>query len=113
MDTLAALAFGGEPALDRYLEEAPKERSAPIVSSSMLTKIILGGAYTTLLSLMLFLWGPLKDLFRPHAEALPLYTGFFCTYVFLAVMNAFNVRVDSVNLSITSQRIGASSKSMP
>ena len=42
--------------------------------------------------------GPLKDLFRPHAEALPLYTGFFCTYVFLAVMNAFNVRVDSVNL---------------
>ena len=58
MDTLAALAFGGEPALDRYLEEAPKERSAPIVSSSMLTKIILGGAYTTLLSLMLFLWGP-------------------------------------------------------
>lgn len=98
MDTLAALAFGGEPALDRYLEEAPKERSAPIVSSSMLTKIILGGAYTTLLSLMLFLWGPLKDLFRPHAEALPLYTGFFCTYVFLAVMNAFNVRVDSVNL---------------
>lgn len=32
MDTLAALAFGGEPALEKYLREKPKDRSAPIVS---------------------------------------------------------------------------------
>ncbi len=98
MDTLAALAFGGEPALPVYLNEKPKQRTAPIVSSSMMMKILTGGVYMTILSLMIFLWEPLKTLFRPGFLDLPLYTGFFCTYVFLAVANAFNVRVDSINI---------------
>lgn len=98
MDTLAALAFGGEPALPKYMEEKPKQRTAPIVSSEMMIKILLGGGYITFLSLLLFLWEPLRTCFRPGAYDLPLYTGFFCTYVFLAVANAFNVRVDSINI---------------
>ena len=42
MDTLAALAFGGEPALEKYLREKPKDRSAPIVSKKMLSTITDG-----------------------------------------------------------------------
>lgn len=44
MDTLAALAFGGEPALEKYLREKPKDRSAPIVSQKMLTTISMGAS---------------------------------------------------------------------
>jgi Ca2+-transporting ATPase len=98
MDTLAALAFGGEPALSEYLNEAPKSRSAPIVSRPMFIKIVIGGGYMTFLSLLFFLWEPMWHLFRPGPHHIFLYTGYFCTYVFMAVFNAFNVRVDSINI---------------
>ena len=39
MDTLAALAFGGEPALASYMQEQPKQRGAAIVSTNMLRTI--------------------------------------------------------------------------
>ena len=49
MDTLAALAFGGEPALEKYLREKPKDRSAPIVSKKMLSTITMGGVYMSII----------------------------------------------------------------
>ena len=39
MDTLAALAFGGEPALEEYMDEKPKKRDEPIVSKYMWSEI--------------------------------------------------------------------------
>ena len=35
MDTFAALAFGGEPALDRYMRTSPIPRTAAIISADM------------------------------------------------------------------------------
>lgn len=98
MDTLAAIAFGGEPALEKYLAEAPKDRSAPIVNKKMLTTIVLGGSYMTLLAIFFYKSSLVAGLFRPAPNNIYLYTGFFCTYIFLAVANGFNVRVDGVNL---------------
>jgi len=98
MDTLAAIAFGGEPALEKYLAETPKDRSAPIVSKKMLTTIVLGGAYMTLVAIFFYKNSFIAEIFRSAPNNIYIYTGFFCTYIFMAVANGFNVRVSGVNL---------------
>lgn len=98
MDTLAALAFGGEPALEQYLAEPPKKRSAPIVSKKMLASIISSGLYITILALAFFKCPFITERFRAGIDDIYLYTGFFCTYILLAVANGFNVRVDNWRL---------------
>ncbi len=98
MDTLAAIAFGGEPALEKYLAETPKDRSAPIVSKKMLTTIVLGGAYMTLVAIFFYKSNFIAEMFRSAPNNIYIYTGFFCTYIFMAVANGFNVRVSGVNL---------------
>lgn len=98
MDTLAAIAFGGEPALEKYLAETPKDRSAPIVSKKMLTTIVLGGAYMTLVAIFFYKSSFIAEMFRSAPNNIYIYTGFFCTYIFMAVANGFNVRVSGVNL---------------
>lgn len=97
MDTLAALAFGGEPALKQYLEEEPKRRSAPIVSRKMLLSVVIGGLYMTLVGIAFYKSAWVDHLFRDAANHIYTYTGFFCTYIFMAVANGFNVRVDGLN----------------
>lgn len=41
MDTLAAIAFGSEPALKEYMREKPIPRNASIISKEMFTQIII------------------------------------------------------------------------
>ncbi len=45
MDTLAALAFGGEAALDRYMQEKPKKRDENIISPYMKSSIGMGALW--------------------------------------------------------------------
>ena len=97
MDTLAALAFGGEPALAQYLEEEPKRRSAPIVSRKILLSVVIGGLYMTLVGIAFYKSAWVDHLFRDAANHIYTYTGFFCTYIFMAVANGFNVRVEGLN----------------
>ena len=98
MDTLAALAFGGEPALEKYLREKPKDRSAPIVSKKMLSTITMGGVYMTFIAILFYKSSYVDHLFRNAPDHIYTYTGFFCTYIFMAVANGFNVRVSGLNL---------------
>ena len=51
MDTLAAIAFGSEPALKEYMKDKPVPRTASIVSKEMLIEIVISGAYITFISL--------------------------------------------------------------
>lgn len=98
MDTLAALAFGGEPALEKYLREKPKDRSAPIVSKKMLSTITMGGVYMTFIAILFYKSSYVDHLFRNAPDHIYTYTGFLCTYIFMAVANGFNVRVSGLNL---------------
>lgn len=98
MDTLAALAFGGEPALEKYLDERPKRRSAPIVSKKMLQSVVLGGLYITAVGIAFYKSAWVDHLFRDADNHIYTYTGFFCTYIFMAVANGFNVRTSGLNL---------------
>ncbi|WP_347559900.1 cation-translocating P-type ATPase [Clostridium sp. AM58-1XD] len=98
MDTLAALAFGGEPALERFMKEKPKRRDENIISRSMRTSIETGGLWTFAMS-MVFLMTPLVvPYFRADENAKYLMTGYFTFYIFMAAFNAFNARTDQLNL---------------
>lgn len=116
MDTLAALAFGGEPALTRFMKEKPKRRNEPIISKNMMSQIITGAGWTFILSLALLLlgslpaseltpetsilesWGLIREsniMGEAHAY---LHTAYFAFFIFIAVFNAFNARTDRMNL---------------
>lgn len=113
MDTLAALAFGGETPLPRYMQEKPIQRSAPIISLYMWTSIIFNGLYMALLSIVFLTWDRIVEKFTregldvdsPTVHTIFL-TGFFCFFIFIANFNAFNARTSSPNLldSITSNK---------
>lgn len=98
MDTLAALAFGGEPALASYMQEQPKQRGAAIVSTNMLRQIILFGSIMTLIGLAFFTSSWVDGLFRNAPDHIYTYTGFFSAFICMAVANAFNVRSKSINV---------------
>jgi calcium-translocating P-type ATPase len=98
MDTLAALAFGGEPALKRFMTEKPKRRDEPIVSGYMWSSILTGSLLTFALSMVFLLTGFVKGLFRTGGETPYLLTGYFAFFIFTAVFNAFNARTEKINL---------------
>lgn len=98
MDTLAALAFGGEPALASYMREVPKRRNEVIVNKSMLRDILLCGSIMTLLGLAFFESSWVDSLFRNSSDHIYTYTGYFSAFIMMAVGNAFNVRTKSINV---------------
>lgn len=98
MDTLAALAFGGEPALDKYMLEKPKRRDEAIVSPYMWSSILLGSLWTFGLSLVFILTPFVKNFFRTGENDIYLLTGYFAFFIFVAVFNAFNARTEEINL---------------
>ena len=98
MDTLAALAFGGEPALASYMREVPKRRNEAIVNKSMLRDILLCGSIMTLLGLAFFESSWVDSLFRNSSDHIYTYTGYFSAFIMMAVGNAFNVRTKSINV---------------
>jgi len=98
MDTLAALAFGGEPALDRYMDEKPKRRDEHIISNYMYSAIGTGALWSFAMGLVFLLSSFSHEHFRPDANNIYLMTGYFAFFIFTAVFNAFNARTDQMNL---------------
>ncbi len=113
MDTLAALAFGGEPPLERFMREKPKRRNEPIISNYMMSQIITGSVWTFALSLEMLLlgtlpkgssvsyleqWGLLRNVEMGGETHAILHTAYFAFFIFIAVFNAFNARTDRLNL---------------
>lgn len=64
MDTLAGLAFAGEPPLEEYMAEPPKKRDEPVLNRYMLSQIVCMGLFTIGLCVV-FLKAPIfKTWFR-------------------------------------------------
>lgn len=95
MDTLAAMAFGGAPALERYLKEQPIDRNADIITRDMYEEIIIAGVYNTFLSVIYLKVPFFRDAFRDETAYM---TGFFVLFIFFAIFNSFNARTSSMNL---------------
>lgn len=108
MDTLAALAFGGEPALDRYMEEQPKKRDEKIINPYMFSAIGTGSLWCFAMSLVFLLTDFSREHFRNinpdgitftfGGDSVYVLTGYFAFFIFMAVFNAFNARTDRMNL---------------
>ena len=100
MDTLAAIAFGGEPALERVMSEAPVRRDENIVNKYMASSIITGGLYITAMSIFFLTFPPIKELFtRDGVFSNEVFlSAFFNVFIFLIVVNSFNARTEKINL---------------
>ncbi|MBD79309.1 MAG: calcium-translocating P-type ATPase, PMCA-type [Crocinitomicaceae bacterium] len=103
MDTLAALAFSGEPPLDKHMEEAPKSREEGLISKKMWSSILANGLFMTTLCIFFLKSDWVYDLFGwdgvPGSENEVLFqTAFFTLFVFLNNFNKFNVRVEDLGL---------------
>jgi len=98
MDTLAAIAFGGEPALRRFMQERPKQREEKIVSKYMWSMILTGGFFTFGVSSFFLLSDFTQNFFRESKENEYLLTGYFAYFILVHVFLAFNARTESINL---------------
>lgn len=96
MDTLAGLAFAGEPPMERYMQRPPLPRDAPVLTRSMARQI--GGLclYMTALCAA-FLRLP---LFRQQFqwESGLFLSAFFALFVFSGLAAAFCARTERANL---------------
>ncbi|MBF0278820.1 MAG: calcium-translocating P-type ATPase, PMCA-type [SAR324 cluster bacterium] len=96
MDTLAAIAFAGEAALNRTMHEQPISRDAPLINGDMWSAILIQGSAMAFLSL-LFLNSPwIFQLFRGDEKV--LLSAFFAFFVFINNFNKFNARTETLNL---------------
>ena len=98
IDSLAAIAFGGEPALHSYLLERPRHREETILDKDMWSSVIVCGLYICALSLLMFIAPGIRSWFRPGDGDIYFYTGYFTFFIFICIFNAFNARTDSVDL---------------
>ncbi|MEN8907342.1 MAG: calcium-translocating P-type ATPase, PMCA-type [Clostridiales bacterium] len=95
MDTLAALAFGGEPALEKYMLEKPKQREQALISKDMWSFISVGSFLIVAISLIFLLVDGVKEIYSTD-EAFK--TGFFTLFIFCNIVNMFNLRTNNVNI---------------
>ena len=96
MDTLAAIAFGSEPALKEYMKDKPIPRSESIVTKSMFVQILIGALYITALCLAILFVKPLRDLFG-DVDATYLKSAVFATFMMAITFNGFNARTSHLN----------------
>lgn len=102
MDTLAALAFSGEPPLIKHMNERPKSREESIISKEMWSSILFNGFYIGVLCVVFLTTPVFKSIFiridDPALSQLAFLTAFFSLFVLLNNFNKFNVRVEELNL---------------
>ena len=98
MDTLAAIAFGGEGALARYMLEKPRPREENIIDKRMWSAIGVGALFISALSLFMFISQDMYFAFRGWENDAVFYTGYFSFFVFACIFNAFNTRAEGVDL---------------
>lgn len=97
MDTLAAIAFGSEPALDEYMRDKPVPRSESIVSKNMLAEIIIGALYITLICIGILFIPFIKNLFG-DVDMTYLRSAVFATFMMAITFNGFNARTEHINV---------------
>ncbi len=99
MDTLAAMAFGGEAALNKYLKEKPIKRNDKIIDKKMISSVLVGSAYISLASIFIFTSDIIHSLFRESPTDIYFYTAYFSFFIFTCIFNAFNTRSEEIDLT--------------
>lgn len=98
MDTLAGLAFAGEPPLEHYMKERPLDRFERVLSGKMGVQILAVGLYNILLC-TLFLW---SDYFRTrfgfYSDITQFMTVFFALFISGGLFGGICARSDGGNV---------------
>ena len=107
MDTLAAIAFGSEPALKEYMRDKPVPRQESIVTRKMLTEVIITALFITAACLCIRFVPVVNSTVRgwfgiaDRAEdALRIYlnAAVFATFMMAITFNGFNARTEHTNV---------------
>ena len=102
MDTLAAMAFGGEPILDRYMNEKPALRKDNILTTYIKSAIGTSSVFITLGSILILEnIGGITDFVTPAGCADPeLYekTFMFAFFIYSIIFNSLNTRSERFNV---------------
>lgn len=101
MDTLAAIAFGSEPALMEYMKEKPIARDASIVTGKMMSQVVVSGLYITAMCLCIRFVPALQHLLGAVKESgldtTLLNSAVFATFMMAISFNGFNARTEHMN----------------
>lgn len=96
MDTLAAIAFGSEPALKEYMKDKPIPRTAGIITKEMFTEIIISALYITFICLAILFVPFVRNLFG-DVDGVYLKSALFATFMMAITFNGFNARTSHLN----------------
>ena len=96
MDTLAAIAFGSEPALKEYMKDKPVPRTESIVTKEMLIEVIVSALYITFICLAILFAPPIRNLFG-DVDTTYLKSALFATFMMAITFNGFNARTSHIN----------------
>ena len=96
MDTLAAIAFGSEPALKEYMKDKPIPRSASIISKEMFVEIIISAVYITFICLGILFAPFIRNRFG-NVDVTYLKSALFATFMMAITFNGFNARTSHIN----------------
>ena len=97
MDTLAAIAFGSEPALREYMQEKPVPRRENIVTGKMLQQVAVCSLYITAVCLGILFLPEVHQLFG-DVDITYMKSAVFATFMMAIAFNGFNARTESVNV---------------
>jgi calcium-translocating P-type ATPase len=97
MDTLAGLAFSGETARKKYMEEPPKSRTEPILNGYMTGQIAIGSVYTAGLCLFFLKSEKIQNALSAYGDIYAM-TAFFALFMFMAIFTSFCARTHKLNL---------------
>ncbi len=108
MDTLAAIAFGSEPALKEYMRDKPVPRQESIVTKKMLIEVIISALFITGACLFIRFVPAVRGWFGIGAEIDPnnihdavrtyLNASVFATFMMAITFNGFNARTEHLNV---------------
>lgn len=96
MDTLAAIAFGSEPALKEFMKEKPVPRSESIVTKNMLIRVGVSGLYIAAACLSILFLSTIRNMFG-NVDVTYLKSALFATFMMAITFNGFNARTDHIN----------------
>lgn len=96
MDTLAAIAFGSEPALKEYMNEKPIPRQENIINTGMIAQVLINALYITFICLAILFLPALRDLLG--GDAMYRTSALFATFMMAITFNGFNARTSSINV---------------
>lgn len=102
MDTLAALAFSGEPVLARYMDEKPAKREAKILTPYIKSAVGGSAVFITIGCLVILCCGRtlLPSLFgmTEQLDDTRLKTIMFAFFIYSILFNSFNTRSEKANI---------------